>query len=253
MKFESLIDAKKYCQTLGLTPLNKDNISYIDLAQWLSENNHDKIILDSLPHWAMLIDTSTRTILASNKLANELGSIIHGQCWDDFAHRETISDEHKSLITKNPNRKKDNCIKCTFCEADEAVSDKKNRVSDVEIGEQIWRTHWVPIDGSIILHYAIDVTEEKKIEQLKIKHVELETAVQTAGTVCHELSQPLQIIMSGVELLKLDTQEGKVPDLKDLTRMEEQCARMASIINNLLSLTEIKKKKYLSSEIIDIH
>ena len=71
MKFESLIDAKKYCQTFGLTPLNSDNISYIDLAQWLSENNNDKMILDSLPHWAMLIDTTTRTILASNKLANE--------------------------------------------------------------------------------------------------------------------------------------------------------------------------------------
>ena len=54
--------------------------------------------------------------------------------------------------------------KCLFCEADEAVSDKRNRVSDVEIGEQTWRTHWVPIDGSIIIiHYAIDVTEGKKL------------------------------------------------------------------------------------------
>ncbi len=252
MEFKSLIDAKKYCESIGLKSSNGDSINYIDLAQWLSENNHDKIILDSLPHWAMLIDTTTRTILAANKLAQELGSTIHGQCWDDFGHREAISDENKNLITIDPNRKRDNCIKCTFCEADEAISDKKNKVSDVEIGEQTWRTHWVPVYGSIVLHYAIDVTEEKKIEQLKLKHVELETAVQTAGTVCHELSQPLQIIMSGIELLKIDMQEGKIPDTENSLRMEEQCARMGVIINKILSLTEVKKKKYLSSEIIDI-
>ena len=68
----------------------------------------NQIILDSLPHWAMLIDVQTRTVLAANKLALEGGANISCQCWDDFGHRQFISDEHKKLIKIEPERKRDN-------------------------------------------------------------------------------------------------------------------------------------------------
>jgi hypothetical protein len=70
----------------------------------------NQIILDSLPHWAMLIEVKTRTILAANKLAFEGGAQINCQCWDDFGHRQFISEDHKKIIKNEPERKRDSRI-----------------------------------------------------------------------------------------------------------------------------------------------
>ena len=125
----------------------------------MRNEEYEALILDSLPHWAMLIDGKTRTILAANKKAKEEGSKINGQCWDDFAHRQTLSFEDLTLITTNPERKRDNCIKCTFCEADDAIQNRETHIADIVIDGITWRTHWVPVAGDIYLHYAIDMTQ----------------------------------------------------------------------------------------------
>ena len=67
----------------------------------------NQIILDSLPHWAMLIEVKSRSILAANKLALEGGAKIYCQCWDDFGHRQFISEYHKKIIKYDPERSKD--------------------------------------------------------------------------------------------------------------------------------------------------
>ncbi len=106
----------------------------------------NQMILDSLPHWAMLIDVRNRTILAANKLAFEGGAEIFCQCWDDFGHRQFISEDHKKMIEADPERKKDNTIKCDFCLADEAMESGKPERKEVEIDGTIWNTWWVPVE-----------------------------------------------------------------------------------------------------------
>ncbi len=136
----------------------------------------NQIILDSLPHWAMLIDVRTRTIIAANKLAIDGGAKINCQCWDDFGHRQFISEEQKKIIETEPERKKDNRIKCDFCLADEAMESGKPERKEVEIEGTIWDTWWVPVDKDIYLHYAMDITEirrtqnklEEAIKEIKI-------------------------------------------------------------------------------------
>lgn len=137
----------------------------------------NKIILDSLPHWAMLIDVRERTVLAANKMAIEGGAGISCQCWDDFAHRQFLSHEHKELISKHPDRKRDNKIKCDFCLADEAMEASDSKHKEVEIEGTIWDTWWVPVEKDIYLHYAIDVTEIRKTQQ------ELEKAIKEIKTL----------------------------------------------------------------------
>ena len=134
-------------------------------------NKLNQLILDSLPHWAMLIDVRTRTILAANKLALEGGAKINCQCWDDFGHRQFISDEHKKIIETEPDRKRDNQIKCDFCLADEAMESYKPERKEVEIEGTIWDTWWVPVDDNIYLHYAINITDIRRTQ------IELEEAV----------------------------------------------------------------------------
>jgi hypothetical protein len=125
----------------------------------------NQIILDSLPHWAMLIEVKSRSILAANKLALEGGAKIDCQCWDDFGHRQFISEEHKKIIKNEPERKKDNRIKCDFCLADEAMESGKPERKEVEIEETIWDTWWVPVDKDIYLHYAIDITDIRRTQK----------------------------------------------------------------------------------------
>ena len=124
----------------------------------------NQIILDSLPHWAMLIDVSNRTVLAANKLVLEGGAKITCQCWDDFGHRQFISDEHKKLIKIEPELKRDNQIKCDFCLADEAMESGKSERKEVEIDGTIWDTWWVPVDKDTYLHYAMDITEIRRAQ-----------------------------------------------------------------------------------------
>ncbi len=125
----------------------------------------NQIILDSLPHWAMLIDVKNRTILAANKLAIEGGAKLGCQCWDDFGHRQFISDEHKKMIEADPEKKGDITIKCEFCLADEAMETGNSEHKEVEIEGIIWDTWWVPVDKDIYLHYAINITEIRQTQK----------------------------------------------------------------------------------------
>ena len=137
----------------------------------------NQIILDSLPHWAMLIDVTTRTVLAANKLALEGGANLNCQCWDDFGHRQFISDEDKINILNDPDRKRDNRIKCDFCRADEAMESGKSERKEVEIEGTIWDTWWVPVDKDIYLHYAMDITDIRRAQK------DLEEAVKEIKTL----------------------------------------------------------------------
>ena len=125
----------------------------------------NQMILDSLPHWAMLIDVKTRTILAANKLALDGGAVRDCQCWDDFGHRQFISEDHKKMIEANPDRKRDNCIKCDFCLADEAMESGSSERKEVEIEGTIWETWWVPVDSETYLHYAINITDIRQTQK----------------------------------------------------------------------------------------
>ncbi len=140
-------------------------------------NKLNQIILDSLPHWAMLIDVKTRSILAANKLAFDSGAKINFQCWDDFGHRQFISEEHKIIIENEPERKKDNQIKCDFCLADEAMESGKPERKEVEIEGTIWDTWWMPVDENIYLHYAMDITDIRRTQK------ELEEAIKEVKTL----------------------------------------------------------------------
>lgn len=137
----------------------------------------NQIILDSLPHWAMLIDVTARTVLAANKLALEGGAKVNFQCWDDFGHRQFISDEHKKIIEAEPEQKRDNQIKCDFCLADEAMESGKPERQEVEIEGTIWDTWWVPVDKDIYLHYAMDITDIRRTQK------DLEEAVKEIKTL----------------------------------------------------------------------
>jgi diguanylate cyclase (GGDEF)-like protein/PAS domain S-box-containing protein len=123
----------------------------------------NKLLIDSLPHSAMLI-RKDRKIIAANKMAEEVGAIVGGYCWQDFGKCQFIPEEHRQYIDKH-GRFPDGGTRCYFCNADEAMKSKGPVNIDVNAWDRTWDTYWIPLDEEMYLHYAIDITERKKAEE----------------------------------------------------------------------------------------
>jgi len=216
------------------------------------EHKLNQATLDSLPHWAMLIQRSTRTILTANARAKDGGAVVQGQCWDDFGHRAFVPPEKLALVEKDSGRKRDCEIKCDFCEADEAM-ERQNPTNRVEVIDGLtWDIWWVPVSDDLYLHYAIDITAIKEAEKIKLDAARLEAAVATAGSVCHEMNQPLQTISWLAEMMA--AQAGSNPELsRQLEQLTEAVERMGKITAKLNSIIRFELKEYLPGvEILDL-
>ena len=123
-------------------------------------------LLDSLPHPAMLIRRD-RIILAANRHARDLGARIGGFCGNEFGRRAfwpRFTEDPKHQSEKPGCRRKHQHVK--FCRADQALeSGKPLSIRAQEAFGRLWDAFWIPVDADTYLHYAIDVSEQRKIEQ----------------------------------------------------------------------------------------
>ena len=96
-----------------------------------------------------------------------------------------------------------------------------------------------------------DLTELKKAEKERIQKEKLEGVLEMAGAVCHEINQPLQVILGQTELLKMDSEINKSLQ-NNLEIIASQIDKMAKITRKLMNITKYETKRYLSTTIIDI-
>ncbi|MHC3130294.1 MAG: PAS domain S-box protein [Candidatus Bathyarchaeota archaeon] len=202
----------------------------------------NELLLNSLPHPTMLVNKK-KVVLATNKIALEIGAKVGDYCWKEFGKSEYLSDEDKERAKKDPH---DEGIKCTFCLADEAMNGEMNTTNDPELHafDRLWDTYWVPLDKEIYLHYAIDITERKKAESLireqnkRLKELDRMKS-EFLSTAAHELRTPLTSILGFSEILlqrKLDKERKN----RFLKIINEQGQRLADLINDLLDVSRIQ-------------
>jgi len=90
------------------------------------------------------------------------------------------------------------------------------------------------IERTASLEHEIEVrnqVETKLRQQEKIKGV-----IEKAGCVCHELNQPLQILLGYSEMLMVDLKKDH-PDYQKMASIVEQVDRMKTITQRLMSVT----------------
>jgi len=134
----------------------------------LEEENRRKeerfrLILEGIPSPAWLVSRERR-ILAQNKAAAALFETKIGDyCWEGIHGGEYLPDVHREAFKKSGSPLPG--TKCYFCRGDEALDRKEPINSEVEIAGVIWDTWWIPLGEDIYLHYAVDVTKYKKMEE----------------------------------------------------------------------------------------
>ncbi|OPY84539.1 MAG: Virulence sensor protein BvgS precursor [Syntrophus sp. PtaU1.Bin208] len=98
-----------------------------------------------------------------------------------------------------------------------------------------------------------DITEQKLAEEERLQRMQLHSILDMAGTICHEMNQPLQILSGYTELLMTDP--ALDPKLqKKLQTIQEQTARMERITRKLLTINDCSFKDYAGiAKIMDIH
>ncbi len=96
-----------------------------------------------------------------------------------------------------------------------------------------------------------DLTDMKKAEKDKMYKKKLEGVLEMAGAVCHEINQPLQVVMGQAEILKMTTDKDN-PIIKNLDTITSQIQKMGKITKRLMNITKYETKAYLTKTIIDI-
>ena len=103
----------------------------------------------------------------------------------------------------------------------------------------------------VVLLAMEDLTEMKAHEKDAMEKARLSAAIKTAGAVCHEINQPLMVIMGYVDLLS-DSLSPDSSELEKLAAIKTEVKRLGSITGKLMDITTFKTKKYLNTEIIDL-
>ncbi|MGE0084540.1 MAG: response regulator [Desulfococcaceae bacterium] len=87
----------------------------------------------------------------------------------------------------------------------------------------------------------IELTRQRKLQGV----------LEMAGTVCHEINQPLQSILGYSELLLMEVKPGD-PLYDKIAKIRDQIDKMGKITQKLMKITKYKTKNYLHGQIIDI-
>jgi len=106
--------------------------------------------------------------------------------------------------------------------------------------------------GNNELRSRVDVGRRMiALQNALLENEKLQAVFETAGAVCHEMNQPLQVLSGVTELMLLETKKSDRHYEKLMTLME-QTERMGKITNKLMKITKYETKKYLKGKIVDI-
>jgi PAS domain S-box-containing protein len=98
-----------------------------------------------------------------------------------------------------------------------------------------------------------DLTEKNRAARDRAQKEKFQGVLETAGAVCHELNQPLQVISGYAELMMVELAEGDAHH-KLAEQILEQVERIADITGKLQKITRYKTVDYgRHAKIIDIH
>jgi PAS domain S-box-containing protein len=102
-------------------------------------------LLDNVPCIALVLDKKTRIIVASNKIAQEIGALPGKTCFETCAKGS---------------------FPCPFCLAPNLwATNEKQVLEEVEYNGKYYKGVWMPYTKDLYIHYIFDLTQAKKNEE----------------------------------------------------------------------------------------
>ena len=215
-------------------------------------------LIDTLPMAIAVINADSQVMLANqltcqfvNKNAIQLIGHVGGEALGCVYHNEAPEGcgfGHK-------------CLKCTLRKTvtDTMLHKKPHRMVETTMvfknrGETDIRISTQPMilqKEAVVLLTIEDITQIKKYERTQLEKERLTAVLQTAGAVCHEITQPLMILTGQIDLMLLDT-ENEVITENQLLNLRKQLERLGRMSQKMMKITRVETKPYLDREIIDI-
>ena len=97
-----------------------------------------------------------------------------------------------------------------------------------------------------------NISERKRAEEERLYSEKLQSVLELAGAVCHNLNQPMQSILGFSELILMDM-NSKDPIYDKLITINEQISRMGVITQKLMKINSYEVTEYINGrKIIDI-
>ncbi|HEB01886.1 MAG TPA: PAS domain S-box protein [Nitrospirae bacterium] len=200
-----------------LQSISRDISERIRAEESLTQKSrHIQQILDALPCFAMLLN-SNRVVVASNKVAREGGAYPGKRCFATLAKSDSP---------------------CPWCRADLAL--KSGEFQHIQTwGHSIyWDTYWIPLESDLYLHFAFDITANKKaedrvLESLREKEVLL-------AEIHHRVKNNMAIIAALMNL-----QFSKTND-------EQTKAMFQATYNRIRSMALVHEKLYQHKDLSSI-
>jgi PAS domain S-box-containing protein len=102
-------------------------------------------LLDNVPCIALVLDKKTRIIVASNKIAQEIGALPGKTCFETCAKGS---------------------FPCPFCLAPNLwATNEKQVLEEVEYNGKYYKGVWMPYTKDLYIHYIFDITQAKQNEE----------------------------------------------------------------------------------------
>ncbi len=225
-------DGSEVAIEIGLNPLVLEEgtfilASIIDITERKKAEERFRLIVESVPNSMLMIDKN-RTITLINKQLEKLfgykrdeliGQQLEILLPDRFKtkHPEFVANYFKSLSIRSMGAGRD------------LYGLKKD---GTEVAIEIGLNPLVLQEGTFILASIIDITERKKMEQMKVEFI---------STVSHELRTPLTSVRGSLGLLLSEKFGDISKDVKDLLNIAlTNCERLIRLINDILDIEKME-------------
>ena len=146
----------------------------------------------------------------------------------------------------------------TVLDSGEPAEETKRSFAGTE-GELVLNATATPLPDTIgqtagVILIADDVTEEARLEKELVKAEKLATVGQMVVTINHEINNPLTIISSNAQTLRILNKDLDEKAKAKLIRIEDQVKRIAEVTERLRKLDEIATNEYIrdGEDMIDV-
>jgi len=99
-------------------------------------------------------------------------------------------------------------------------------------------------DRPVCLALVRDMTEILRLNQQNLEYAKLQSVLELAGSICHELNQPLQVLVGRLDLIRLQD-AGNEKLRNHLDSITQSVKKISTITLKLRQLTNYRTKTYI--------